>query len=444
MAFLGMRGNGDWVANQQPEDFRQSILYLNPNGAAPLTGITSMMGSEECSDPTIHWWTKNLPTETVALNTSGVYKQNTLTSKYVEGTDPQPAAGDVFYLNLATSDDASIFRKGMTVQMEKLGDYRYHTKGVVRDVSQNGSSSYIAVELNEASDGTYDIDEVNRVTVIGTQNPEGGTRPDAVAYDPVEYYNYTQIFRTPVLITNTARNTQLRTGDALAEAKREALQLHGIQIEKALIFGVRSSRTGQNGKPERTMDGILPALQRESATNGNVEAFGHVSPFNTNDWLTVTDGLPLGEQWLDKKLEILFRYGEMEKLALCGSGALLGIQELAKISGQINITPMTVSYGIKVMEWITPYGTLYFKTHPLLTQNPAYRYSTVIVEPHRLKIRPLRNRDTKYIEDADGMNNGLDAYSGEWITEMTLEYHHPPAHGFLDRIGLAHDEAITA
>ncbi len=57
--FLGMRGNGDWVDNQRPENWRQQILYLYPNGMAPLTAILSMMGSESVDDPRFHWWTQS-------------------------------------------------------------------------------------------------------------------------------------------------------------------------------------------------------------------------------------------------------------------------------------------------------------------------------------------------------------------------------------------------
>ena len=49
--FLGMRGTGDWVADQRPMNWREQILYLYPNGMAPLTAILSMMSSEKVDDP---------------------------------------------------------------------------------------------------------------------------------------------------------------------------------------------------------------------------------------------------------------------------------------------------------------------------------------------------------------------------------------------------------
>lgn len=449
MAFLGMRGNGDWVSNARPENWRQMILRLFPNGMAPLTAITSMIGSEGTNDPTIHWWTQNLATQAGATITSGVYKENTLTNKYVEATDPQPAAGDVFYVNVAAAV-AGDFRIGHTIALEKAGDYRYQTRGKVVGVdANNGNSSYIAVKLLEASSDTYDIDEIDRVAVIGNVNPEGGDRPNAIAYDPVEFYNYTQIFRTPLSITNTARATNLRTGNGYQEAKKDTLQYHSIEMEKAMIWGVRSSGTGANGKPERTMDGIVTMLRRNSSSNNNVSAFGHAAPYNTNGWLTLIDGLPAGEHWFDEQLERAFRFGSNEKLMLCGSGAMHGINKLAKVSGDINLQPMTTEYGLRVTQWNTPYGTVFLKTHPLFSQNPQYRNDALILEPSEIKVRPLQgngvNRDTHFVAaPEDGAENGRDSTEEEYKSELTLEVHHLPKHAYLSRIGLDFDESIAS
>ncbi len=63
MAFLGMRGTGDWAANERPENWRQGILRLYPNGMAPLTAILSKMKNSSTDDPVFHWWTKSLASQ---------------------------------------------------------------------------------------------------------------------------------------------------------------------------------------------------------------------------------------------------------------------------------------------------------------------------------------------------------------------------------------------
>lgn len=421
-AFLGMRGNGDWVTNQRPENWRQAVLYLYPNGAAPLTAIMSMMGSESTDDPTFHWWTKSLPDQGGTV--TGVYQDTGLS---VAATTGAYAAGDTLYFKVAAAV-AQEFREGHQAMAQKDSNYNYSYVGKVTDVAINGANSYVAVKLLEATSATYPIVSSNILDVSGNINPEGGDMPDAISYDPVEYYNYTQIFRTPLSITRTARRTRLRTGAAYAEQKREALELHAIEMEKAFIFGVRSSGVGVNGKPERSTEGLRKFILNNAPTNVAdyvVDGAGY-GPWTTG-----------GEQWLNEQLEVLFRYGNNEKLALVGSQALLGINRLALASGTMNITPMTTAYGLRVLEWITPFGTIYLKTHPLFSHRAAFRRDMLIVEPARLKFRYID--DTFFVEDPQdrrNRNNSRDATEEEFITEGGLEAHQPLTMGYFSSIGL--------
>ena len=44
MAFLGMRGTGDYsVPDQRPKNYRDTILMLYPNGTAPLTAMLAKL-----------------------------------------------------------------------------------------------------------------------------------------------------------------------------------------------------------------------------------------------------------------------------------------------------------------------------------------------------------------------------------------------------------------
>jgi hypothetical protein len=259
--------------------------------------------------------------------------------------------------------------------------------------------------------------------------------PDAISYNPVEYYNYTQIFRTSLAITRTARKTRLRTGGAYQEAKREALELHSLELERGFLFGVRSSGTGSNGKPERTTYGLRKFIldnggvisNAPTESNGGGAAAGNGS----------ADFTVWGEEWLDIHLEEVFRYGSNEKLALVGNQALLAIQRLAKTSGHLNITPMTTAYGLRVMEWITPFGTIYLKTHPLFSHRAAFRRDMMILEPSKLKYRYID--DTFFVsdpEDKRNRNNSRDGTEEEYITECGLEIHHPKAFGYFSGLGL--------
>lgn len=420
MAFMGMRGNGDWVTDQRPKEYREGILYLWPNGDAPLNAIISKMGSEKVTDPEFHWWTKGLPTQ--GGTTANVYTDAALSSAYTTGG----AAGDVLYCQ-CTAAVAGEFRVGHQVLLRNTANYADDTVAKCVGKNINGSSSYIAVKLLMADPTTTGIADVNRILVIGSMNPEGGSMPDAIAYDPTKYSNYTQIFRTPLSITRTARLTKLRTGDQYKEAKREALQLHSIEMEKAFIWSYGYEGTGSNGKPERATWGIIPFM---TANSGIISDFTSDTDFTNSSWETN------GEEWLDKWLEVVFRYGSQERLGFCGSAVILAINKLVKMNGNFQFTPKTTSYGISIMEWVTPFGTINLKRHPLFSYETTNRSSLLLIEPTNLKYRYIT--DTTFYSDAEKQNTGrnrIDGTDEEFLTECGLEFHHPQTFAYLNGFG---------
>lgn len=424
MPFLGMRGTGDWVANQRPENWRETILYLYPNGSAPITAMLSMMRSEQTDDPRFHWWTKNLPKQAASI--TGIFSDSALTAAFTgAGAEDQTV-----YIQ-ASEAEIQEFRISHQVLLRQESDYEVDTVGKVTGRNLSGADSYVAVKLLEASGGV--LTNVDNLLVIGNLNPEGGTRPNALSYDPVEYDNLTQIFRTSLEITRTARKTRLRTGDAYAELKREALELHSIEMEKAIIWGTKSSKIGSNGKPERSTNGIIKFTTTNAPDNVSDYRESNVD-YNGQAWDVG------GEKWFDEQLEKIFRYGSTEKLALCGSGALLGLNKLAKVGGDINLEPMTTDYGLQVVRWVTPFGILYLKRHPLFSYEPTNRHSMVIFEPENLLYRYID--DTVFIPDTDRNNNqGKDGTDEEFLTECGLEQHHPMTFGYLNGVGLDNTQA---
>ena len=411
-----MRGTGDWVADQMPDNWRQMILRMFPNGSAPLTAIMSMMGSESTDAPIFHWWDKSLPTQratVVHVHT------DILSTLYTTGG----ASGDTLYIQMSAAD-ANFFKLSDVVLLRDASD---PLVDVVARVSVapviNGSSSYVTVVLMEADNNstTHDLSDCDTCLVIGTMNEEGTTSPTAKAYDPTERFNYTQIFRNSLEITNTAKATFLRTGDAYAEAKRDCLELHSIEMEKAFLWGIRTTGTGAAGKPRRTTGGVVRLITT------NTDDFSLSSTYSGQTWLQG------GEVWLDTMLEQIFRYGSNEKLCLAGSGAVLGLNRLAKASGQIALTPMSTSYGLKVMQWLTPFGQIYLKTHPLFSYETTNRNSMLILEPKNLKYRYLNGRDTKF--SANIQANDADEQKDEYLTEAGLEMHFEETFGWLNGVG---------
>lgn len=421
-AFFGMRASSDFTSGQRPQNWREMLLYLYPNGDAPLTALLSMMKSESTDDAHYHWFTKSLPSQRSALLDSGVYTNSSLSTAYVSGG----SAGDALYLKI-TVGDYKMFRIGHQVLIRDASDPYVDVNAVVTAVA----STYLAVELLEDDDNSSagDLSDADTVLIVGNANAEGALIPDAISYDPTEHENYTQIFRTPLEITRTARKTHLRTGDAYKEAKREALELHSIEQEKAYLWGVMQSRTGTNGKPQRFTQGLIPSII----------AGGSVSNYTTDSDFSATTWLNGGEAWLDKWLEVIFRYGKDERLAFVGSGALLELNKLVKNNGQFQFQAKTAAYGIKVIEWTTPFGVLHMKRHPLFSYEPTNRHSMVVFDPTDLRYRYID--DTGFYADGEKQNTGHGHYDGtkeEYLTEAGLEYHFPTKCAYLSGFGSDH------
>ena len=429
MAFLGMRGNGDWVTDQRPKNWREAILYRYPNGAAPLTAILSKMSSERTTDPEFNWWTKSLATQSATI--TGVYTDSGLSTAYVSGG----VANDVLYFKMSSAD-VSQWRTGHVGLFRDASDLTVDVVGKITDRVDNGASSYIQVVLLEADDNSasHDLSDCDTALVIGSANAEGASMPDAIAYNPTKWYNYTQIFRTPLEMTRTAMQTRLRTGEQYKEAKREALEIQSVEMEKAYLFGVSSEMTGSNGKPERTTLGIIPAIK--GGYTGHGGSAGTVSNYATDPAHSGEAWLTGGEEWLDTQLELIFRYGSREKLCFAGSGAILAINRLIKAGGNFDYTADTVDYGLKVTRWVTAFGLINIMTHPLFSYEPTTRNSMVIFEPKDIRTRYIQ--DTMFKKDDRIKKGGWTSRDGikeEYLTENGLEYHHPDGWGYLYGLG---------
>ncbi len=432
--FLGMRGTGDWVTGQRPMNWRQNILYLYPNGMAPLTAILSMMGQKKVDDPQFHWWTEQIGSVSGAI--AGTFMLPDLTVAY---TVAQPV-GTTIYISLTAvmTDGRSIahqIRAGHQILMRDDTDYRVDTVGKVVNVDITGVTAVLSVLLLEAdaNAGDNDLSDANNFMIMGNINAEGAEMPNAVALNPVKHQNYTQIFRTPLSITRTARRTRLRTGDDYQKAKRECLEMHSIEMELDFFWGIATERTGDNGKPERTTQGIINFIRNNVPAN--------VDDYTLNVTYTGLTWVVGGETWFKAMLEQIFRFGAAEKLAFVGSGALLGIDALAMAGGQLNLTPGQKTYGMQIREWITPFGTLNMKTHPLFSFDATTRNMMVIIEPKELEYKFID--DTTFFGESSSKQHPqgyghrrIDGTEEEYLTECGLEFGFPDKCGILNGVGL--------
>lgn len=423
-----MRGTSDWVTDQRPMNWRKQILKLYPNGMAPLTAILSLAGSKNVDDPQFHWWTQEQTA--VSGDVSGIFTIADLSVAYVTGG----VVGDTLFVQVTTTI-ANRIRQGHEILLRDASDYRVDVVGKITEVHRGTTNSVLAVKLLEADDNSpdHDLSDCDNFKIIGNINPEGGEMPDAISLNPTKVYNYTQIFRTPLSITRTARKTRLRTPNDYQKAKSEALEMHSWEMELAYIWGIRSENIGDNGKPERTTMGVVNFIRQYAAANCDDYALN--ATYAGQTWAAG------GETWLKAMLEQIFRYGAEEKLCLCGSGFLLGIDALAMTGGQINLTPGQKIYGMQIREWLTPFGSISMKTHPLFSHDATTRNMGIILEPKEL--------ENKYIDDTAfyGENSSkthsegygqrrIDGTNEEYLTECGLEFGLPQKCAVLNGVGL--------
>lgn len=427
----GLRGSASFGADgslaRRPENWREMILMLYPNGQAPLTALTALMGSEATTDPIYHWFEKELPAQSATV--TGVYS-DALTTAWTAASKTQGAS---VWIKMAEAD-AKNFKAGhiITVRASASGVIASNIFQVLISAAPtlNGASSYVTGSLISATFTSLVSAAYTAGQVGGSAYSEGDTSGVSIGYDPTEYSNYTQIFRNSLENTRTAAKTKLRTGDAVAQAKKETLELHSIEMERAFLFnGGKYVTTGANGQPLRISAGVRGFI------TSNKNDFRAATSVGSTSWAATAADAQKNYNWLMDRLEELFRYGSQEKMAFCGSGVLLAIQKLlaALSSTQVALNPTTMAYGFKVQELITPFGSLMLKSHPLMTMDAATRSDMYCLDTKYIKYRYVD--DTKYKPEIQA--NDLDGSKSEYLTEAGLEVQFEKSHGIINGLGSA-------
>lgn len=413
MSIQGLRTTGNFSpAEVRPKNWREGILLQYPNGAFPLFALTSQMRKESTDDPEFSWFEKRLDARRLQVN--GAVSSTSATSVTVDSGAKVVVAKTMLYV-------------------EATGEILFVSADPATDTA-------LTVARGFAGTTAAAIPDDAQLLVIGTAFEEGSLAPTGQAYDPYKRFNYTQIFRRTLEITGTAAKTRLRTGDAVKEAKREALEYISIDIERSMWFGSRSQDT-YDGKPRRTMGGVLNQLPASNIFDANIS--GGVDYDTLEGWI-----------------KDLFKYGSQEKMVFCGDQALLTIQRIIRNSPSSTWTwtPQTKEYGMNVTRLVTPFGTLVFKTCPLFNQStssglgtatPVFGFDSYafVLDMANVKYVYMDGRDLKYEPNLTAV--GLDGEKSGYIAECSIKIEHLENHGLIKNLAVAKEyvqktEAITA
>lgn len=395
MAFIaGLRGTGDWGTDERPKDFREMILFSDPNGQAPLTALMSKMGSEKLTDPEFSWWQERNDHVRLTINNGAGYLAGD-TTLTVDATDEANRIAGAF---AAVPGDLFMVETANGVP----------TGEIIEIASQPTVDTSIVVTRGAAGTTAGAIADNTVLVQIGSAFAEGTGAANSTSRNPVKYYNLAQIFKTSYEITNTANLTKARTGKLLDLEKKRKSFAHARKMEMAYLFGRRHETTGTNGKPKRYTGGLLSMLSthKKAFTTGATTDFTLDNFIDSVSPIFDFDAGGAGDQ----------------RIVFAGNGALNNLNKLVKDanSTQIQYTGKIQAWGMSMFELTVPQGTLFIKSHPLFNIHPVFRYSMLGINPKGLKDRFLRT--TKMKDNIQ--NNDEDLVKGEWLTESGLEVHH--------------------
>jgi hypothetical protein len=386
MAFAGLRGTGDWGTDERPKNFRNTILWRQPNGAAPLTALLAKMKTETTDDPEFSWWEEE--NTITRVQTSAAILGTTDTAFTLITNGLALVAGDVLLVETATEVNS-------------------YTNELIT-VSSVASDTSVVFKRAQVNTTATAIPASSFLTKIGNAYGEGTTSPNTTSRNPTKISNLCQIFKTAYELTNTAKATNARTGDPLKNDKVRRMFDHSAALEQAFLWGKKYETVGSNNKPLRYTGGL-----RQFITT-NVSIFA-VTPTEDSFFDAI---YPVFNFSADSA-------SSNERIVLCGNGFLNGLNKLAR--GPIATSRMrhddTVKfYGMELMKWSLPQGTLLIKSHPLMNVHPKYTNSAFVINPSALVYRPLQGRDTKPQDNLQLPDS--DTQKGQWLTEAGLEVQH--------------------
>ena len=387
-AIQGMRGSGELSPDFRPKNYRELFTLLEPNGNAPLNALLSMGSSESTNDPEYKNFRDELPDRKLTVN----------------GAVASASTGTI---TIDASDDNKFAVKGAIVVNSSTGE--------VMHVTADTTSTTLTVTRNIGGT-TFQIADNAELFIAGFAAAEGGDTPTPISFDATVASNYTQIFRTAFAVSNTLRQTYLRTGDKMEESMTKALKLHMSDIERAMFFGKKHEANGSSSAPTRYTGGLINSLSTVVDLTTDYASYGGAAAGK------------MSEEGFDALLiSTVFKYGSKQKIAFVGETVANQLQQIGKDRWQP--TQLDNTYGVNLTRYNTFAGDLLVHLHPQFRQIPNMKSAMVIVDFPYVVYRYLEGRDTQLLENRQ--SNGEDSVKHEYLTECGLELLQDKVHAYI-------------
>ena len=318
--------------------------------------------------------------------------------RYAKVSATVAVGGGTIFTTGAGSSSAYIFTVGDTVKNARTGEVVLVTAiSNATDIAVTRAFGTTSAAAMASGDGLF---------IVGNVNEENGGARNVNTTQASPQTNYTQIFKTTIALSNTEKEANLYGGKDLPYQRAKKGTEHALDIERAFWFGQKYSATGAQGHPKRATGGVLEFIE---GGNSYIQ--------NQGGALTAPD--------MNTFLREAFTYGNDTKMMFAGGIVLQAINEIAR--GQILTKPLDTTYGMKISQWQTAFGTVNIVHNPLFVED--YAGYAFMLDMESFAYRYMNNRDTQLqtniqAPDADGQ---VDQY----MSEVGLQRAHAAKHALL-------------
>ena len=304
------------------------------------------------------------------------------------------------------SGSAYIFTVGDIVKNARTGENM-----LVTVVATGGDTTELTVTRAYGTTTTAATAVGDGLFIIGNANAENTGARNSNTTQTSPETNYTQIFKTTIAVSGTEDAAKLYGGRDLPYLRAKKATEHALDIERSFWFGEK--KTGTDGTytsmPIRTTGGVLEFI---NAGNSYVQ--------NQGGALTAPD--------MNTFLREAFTYGNNRKMLFAGGLVLQAINEIAR--GQLQTKKEDTTYGIKISEWMTSFGTVDIVHNPLFVED--YAGYAFLLDMECFRYRYMDGRDTKLMTNVQAPD--VDGIVDQYLTEAGLERKQAPRHALIKGI----------
>lgn len=370
----GMRGTKFTTGTEgsNVRDVSDRIALLQPDDAPLLAFMNGLKKKKSADNPKFEWFEDQMRPNTVTNTATGTGTSVTVTT----GQGARVRVDDI----LVTSTGESMLVTAVATD----------TLTVTRSMG--------AVAAATLANG-------DQLIIAGNALPEGASNPTFKYTQKAAQYNYIQIFRDTIELTDTQNATRAYGGDDRTHQRKLRGMEHKRGIEEAFLIGDKFEDT--------------------SGSQARRGTAGLINLISTN----VTDcGGVLTEGTFETFCRTLFRYSPTEasatKLFLCSPIIISALNFWNKTKLQVRSDEKT--FGTRLATYRSGHGDLEIARHWLLADFTEFTKYGFALDPKNLIYRYMNGLDTKLHIDIgpDTEEKTVDEYRTHCGLQLQLEQTH--------------------